>query len=161
MAAYIADKNGSDYLRGADALKRFHTAAKSLFPKNVNYTYDQLLVTLSKRTGQVAFVEGLGLAINSVGFSNSQVQTAMYSLAQKAMGKIPSKNGDFFNHLQDEGYKINFVDAVTFVAKESVKDIVVGAQAIGDSVLLTGKLLTYALPVIAGVVVYFWVQKQK
>ena len=159
--AYVPNINGVNYLRGADALKRFHTASRSLFPNSVNYSYEELIGTLTKRTGQIAFVDSLGFAINSVGFSNSRVQSAMYSLAQKAQGKIPSKNGDFFNHLQNEGYKINFVDAVTFVTKESVKDIVTGAQAIGDSIITTGKIFNFLLPAIVGVVVYFWVMKQK
>ena len=161
MAAYKPNLNDPDYIKGLDTLKRFHSSAQSLFPKNVTYSFDQLLSTLTSRKGQVAFVESFGLAINSVNFSNSKLQSAMYSIAQRSQGKIPSKNSDFFLYLQNEGAKIDFVDAVTFVTKESVKDIVVGAQAIGDSVLLTGKLLNFALPAIAGIVVYFWVMKQK
>lgn len=161
MAKYVADKNNPDYIKGLDALQRFYNSAKSFSPNNVTYSFSELISILSTRTGQVAFVEGLGLAINSVGFSTSKIQSAMSILARKSMGKIPSKNGDFFNHLQDEGYKINFVDAVAFVAKESAKDIVVGAQAIGDSIITTGKIFNFLLPAIVGVVVYFWVMKQK
>lgn len=161
MGTYIANKSDPDYIKGLDTLKRFHSASQSLFPKNVTYSFDQLLSTLASRKGQVAFIESFGLAINSVNFPNSKLQSAMYSLAQRSQGKIPSKNSDFFLYLQNEGAKIDFVDAVSFVTKESVKDIVIGAQAVGDSILFTGKILNFALPVIVGVIVYFWVMKQK
>lgn len=159
--AYVANTSDPDYIRGKDILKRFYDANKAVASKNVNYTFDQMLTTLTSRKGNVAFIESLGLGVNASGFSNSKVQNAMYNLAKKAQGKIPASNADFRNYLIDEGTKVSFVDAITFTVVESAKDVVKGAQAVGDSVILTGKLLNYALPVIAGVVVYFWVMKQK
>lgn len=159
--AYVPNKSDPDYIRGVDILKRFYDLNRQMNPSKVNYTFDQMLTTLQGRTGQKAFIEGLGFGVNASGYTNSTIQTAMMNLAKQAGGKIPEKNVDFRTALLDEGTKFDFVDAVTFVAKESAKDVIQGAQAVGESVLLTGKLLTYALPVIAGVVVYFWVMKQK
>lgn len=159
--AYVPNTSDPDYIRGKDILKRFYDANKSVASKNVNYTFEQMLSTLTSRKGNVAFIESLGLGVNASGFSNSKVQNAMYNLAKKAQGKIPASNADFRNYLIDEGTKVSFVDAITFTVVESAKDVVKGTQAIGESVIFTGKLLNYALPVIAGVVVYFWVMKQK
>ena len=161
MAAYVANISDPDYVRGKDILKRFYDANKILNSQKVNYTFDQMLSTLTSRKGSAAFIESLGLGINASGFSNSKVQNAMSALAKIANGKIPGSNQDFRNFLINEGYKVSFVDAVTYVTTESVKDIVKGAQQVGESFLFTGKLLTYALPIIIGVVVYFWVMKQK
>ena len=161
MAAYIPNKSDPDYIRGLDILKRFYDASKTINSSAVKYTFDEMVKTLEGRTGQKAFVEGLGLGVNASGFSNSKIQNAMTSLAKQAKGKIPAKNQDFRDHLIDESRKVDFVDAVKYVAVESAKDVVKGAQAVGESVIFTGKLLTYALPIIVGTVVYFWVKKQK
>lgn len=162
--AYTPNKSDPDYIRGLDILKRFFDASKTINSSAVKYSFDEMVKTLEARTGQKAFVEGLGLGVNASGFSNSKIQNAMTSLAKQANGKIPAKNQDFRDHLIDESRKVDFVDvvsAVKFVTVESAKDIAKGAQAVGDSVILTGKLLNYALPVIVGVVVFFWVKKQK
>ena len=159
--AYTPNKSDPDYIRGLDILKRFYDASKSYNTSKVKYTFDQMIKTLESRSGQAAFIEGLGLGVNASGFSNSKIQNAMVSLARQSNGQIPEKNQNFRDYLIDKSKKINFVDAVTYVAVESTKDIVKGAQAVGDSVLLTGKLLTYALPLIIGTVVYFWIKKQK
>lgn len=159
--AYVPNKSDPDYVRGLDIVKRYYEEAKKIYPKYVTYSFDEMLTSLQSRKGQQAFLEGLGLGINASGFSNSQVQSAMHRLAVKSSGKIPSRNQDFRDFLINEGTKVDFVDMVTYVAKESAKDIISGAQAVGDSLILTGKLFTFAFPFIVGVLVYFWVKKQK
>lgn len=146
MAAYIPNKSDPDYIRGVDILKRFYDLNKSLYSSKVNYTFDQMLTTLQGRTGQKAFIEGLGFGINASGYTNSTVQSAMRKLAEQARGQIPSKNSDFRNVLIDEGTKVNFVDAVSFVATESAKDVVKGVAKVGDSVIATGQVLSFIMP---------------
>ena len=161
MAAYVVNKSDPDYIRGADILKRFYDLNRSLYPSNVNYTFEQMVTTLQGRTGQKAFIEGLGFGINASGYTNSIIQNAMKKLAEQARGKIPSKNSDFRNILIDEGTKINFVDAITYTAAETAKTVADGAVSIGESIINTGKLVNLFLPVIAGVIIYFWIMKQK
>lgn len=161
MAFYTQNKSDPDYIRGLDIVKRFYDYSKSFYPGQVKYSFEEMLKTLESRTGQVAFLEGLGFGVNSSGFSNSKVSNAMMKLAKQAKGQVPAKNQNFRDFLIDESRKIDFVDAGVYVFVESSKDIASGLQVVGDSVLLTGKLLTMALPVIVGIVVYYWVKKQK
>lgn len=161
MATYTPNKSDPDYIRGADILRRFYDLNKSLYPSKVNYTFDQMLTTLQGRTGQKAFIEGLGFGINASGYTNSVVQNAMRKLAEQAKGQIPSKNSDFRNVLIDVGTQVNFVDAITYTAVETAKTVANGAVAIGDSVINTGKMVNFFLPAIVGVLIYFWVMKQK
>lgn len=161
MAAYKPNLSDPDYVKGLDVLKRFYDYSKSMFPKNVTYTFQTMIETLGARKGQVAFVESLGLIVREVGFSTSKIQSAMKSLAQRAQGKIPSKNGDFYMQLQDEGAKIEFVDAFKYVTVETAKDVGKGLVEVGNTLITTGKMLNFVFPALVGVVVYFWIMKQK
>ena len=84
---------------------------------------------------------GLGLGINLGEVPEYRVKSAMISLARNSGGKIPLSNNDFRDYLINEATKVSFTDAVTFTVVESTKQIAQGAQAIGESVILTGKLV--------------------
>lgn len=141
-----------DRARGLSILRQFYDSSKMLYPFGVTYTFEEMLKTIESRAGGKTFADGLGLGAIFAEMSSSDTYAAMNALAKKAGGKIPSQNGDFKNFLIDQATSINFVDAVVYTASESAKDVVKGAQEIGDSVLRTGKLVTWLLPV---AVIYF------
>lgn len=133
---------------GIKVLKSFYNYSRGIFPFKTVYSFDQLVKTLEARKGGgPGYVESLGMSVRFAEMDDSKINSSMYSLAVMSSGKIPSKNSDFYNFMVNEATKINFVDAIAYTAVESAKDIAKGAQQIGDSVLLTGKLITYLLPV--------------
>jgi hypothetical protein len=143
----------TDHEQGLKVLRAFYDYSKYEYPFACTYSFQELLDTLHKRVGGKFIEDGIGLGVNSVdGFNDSKINSSMQALAKASGGKIPSKNGDFFAFMTNEATKVNFVDAIAYTATESAKDIVTGAQKIGDSVLLSGQLLTWLLPV---AVIYF------
>lgn len=132
---------------GLKILRSFYDSSRANYPFAVQYSFDELVKTLESRTGGKAIAEGLGLGARLAEFSDSDIRDSMSALAKASGGKIPSKNGDFYAFMVDQGTKISFTGAIAYTATESAKDIVKGAQQIGDSVLLTGKLVTWLLPV--------------
>lgn len=141
-----------DRARGLSILRQFYDSSKMLFPFAVTYTFEEMLKTIESRAAGKTFADGLGLGATLAEMNSSETYSAMNSLAKQAGGKIPSKNGDFKTFLIDQATSVNFVDAVVYTATESAKDVVKGAEQIGNSVLMTGKLVTWLLPV---AVVYF------
>lgn len=145
---------------GFKILKSFHDSSRSYYPFATIYSLDSLVKTLEGRLGQRNFVEGLGLAARLAEMSDSKINSSMKGLARASNGKIPAKNGMFYSYMVDAATAVSFVDAVTYTAKESAKDIVKGAQAVGDQVLLTGKILNFLLPAIVLYLVYVYVVKK-
>jgi hypothetical protein len=131
---------------GEKVLKSFYDNSRRLFPFGAVYTYDEMKKTLTSRLGGKGFIEGLGLAVRLAEFDDSKIENSMEALAQSSGGKIPSSNRNFYDFMIDESTKINFVDAFQYTTTESVKDIVSGAEVIGNSLIDSGKLLTYVLP---------------
>lgn len=145
---------------GLKILKSFYDSSRSNYPFAVQYSFNELLKTLESRIGGKTFVSGLGLAAALAEFDNSDISDSMYALAKAAGGKIPAKNGDFYAFMVDQGTKVSFTGAIVYTATESAKDIVLGAQQIGDSVLLTGKLINWLLPVIVIGFGYLYLKKK-
>lgn len=148
-----------DKALGLKILKSFYDGAKFNYPFAVIYSFEELVSTLESRLGGKNFIAGLGLAAYSAGFDNDDIKTSMYALAKAAGGKIPAKNGDFYAYMVDQSTSVNYVNAIAYTVKESLGDIATGAQAVGDSLLSTGKILTWIFPV---VVLYFgWIYLNK
>lgn len=146
---------------GKKAIQYFYDEQKRIYSSKAPRSFDELIKILEARKGGKNFLMGLGLGINFAEVPDYRVKTAMQTLARNSGGKIPLTNNDFRDYLINEATKVNFVDAVAYTVKESAKQITEGAQSIGDSVIFTGKMLNYALPLIVGTLVYFWIKKQK
>lgn len=151
----------TDIELGESVIKSFY-AHWSTFPAARGISYAQLLNTLKVRRpmGGTAFLDGIGLGVRSAGMSQSKISNAMRNLAMKSNGKIPAYNMDFFTFLSNESVKINFIDAAAYVVVESGKDIIKGAQEVGDSLISAGKFLNFVLPAVAVLFVFFWLDKQ-
>jgi hypothetical protein len=141
-----------DKALGLKILQKYFEGARSYYPFAVQYSFDEMVKTLESRTGGKNFVSGLGLAAALAEFDDDDIYNSMYALAKAAGGKIPSKNGDFYAYMVDQGTSIKFVDALVYTATESAKDVANGAVAIGDSLISTGKILTWVFPI---AVLYF------
>lgn len=139
----------TDVERGKRAIKIFYDFWK-VYPEASKFSYEDLLRMLTSRRpmGGDAFLDGLGLGIREAGMSDSRVTAAMRNLALSSRGKLPAANMDFFNYLMNEATKINFVDAAIYVTTESAKDVVSGAQAVGDSIITSAKVLNFFLPLV-------------
>lgn len=155
----------TDYQRGYDAIAYYHSAMRALYASSFRYSLPEFIAILKRLPGAKALEEGLGLGTRTAGpdetpLSESQVRRAMDNLARRGGGKIPSKYLDFFFSLSNEAVKINFVDAAAFVTVESAKDVITGAQSVGDSLITSFKILNFLLPAIVILFVYFWLNKK-
>lgn len=148
----MATTAAQDLALGQKILRNFYDSAKSFYPFAVVYSFDELVKTLEARVGGKTFISGLGLAASLADFSDNDINSSMSALARNSGGKIPSKNGDFYAFMVDQGTKVSFTGAVSYTVAQSALDIVSGAQQVGESVLATGKILNFLLPI---AVVYF------
>ena len=156
--------NQNDMDRGRAAFVYFHNRA-SRYP-NYSYTLDEALKIVSKGEKNIGiFTDSIGGLIREIqvdGFlSGNKVKNAMENLADKGAGKLPDRN-TFFAALSSEAQDFSFREAAPFVVVESVKEIATGAQAVGDSIITTGKILTTIGPiVIVAAVLYIVFYKTK
>jgi hypothetical protein len=137
---------------GLKILRSFYGSARYSYPFATNYSFDDMIAILHSRVGGKNIESGLGLAANLADFDDDKINTSMRALALSSGGKIPSKNGDFYAFMVNEATKVNFVDAIVYTTKESAKDVVNGAAKVGDSLLFTGQIVIWLLPI---AVVYF------
>ena len=133
---YIPDQNLVKI--GEDCIRLFHNESVTRFPEIYKISFNELLEKIKNRTGGKAFLEGLGLGIQSAEISLTKQNMAMKELAKKAQGKIPAKNQDFFLALSDISQVQTFSDigSASFeIFKGSVVDVFEGAQKVGDTTL--------------------------
>lgn len=160
----------NDQDRGAQALTWFHNDMTSF--DNYTWTYKQLVDFLNTdhTTGFLdttgAFTEGLGLAINSIGMSDSQVQDAMQKLASASNGQIPANRAVFTKALSDRMQDItagDWINALPSIAADTAADVAKGAQKVGSAVIATGSILTKIAPILitAAVVLIGWAYTKK
>lgn len=143
----------SDQEIGFRVLKSFHRWSAYYNKSTFKLTYDQFLKALQPDTKKLNILaDGLGGGVREVGLTDKQIDDAMSSLAITSRGRIPSRFTDFFNYLQNEGLKINWIDAAAFTVKESAKDVLSGAESVGKSLILSGKILNFILP---GIVIFY------
>lgn len=146
----------TDSERGLKAITYYHSAMRSLYASSFKYSLPEFLEILKKLRGGKALLEGLGLGIREAEISDSRVRTAMDNLAKRGGGKIPASYMDFFYSLTSEAVKVNFIDAAAFVTVGVASDVLDGAQAVGDSVLTSFKVLNFLLPAIILIFVFFF-----
>lgn len=143
---------------GEKLLKAFHD-------ENRNYggykiTFDQLKAILQARPNQKSFVRNFGGTISVANISESDAIQAMKNLARSSRGRIPARNADFTQAVVDKTTAFSFVDAVTYTAVETTKDVVKGVTEIGNTLITTGKWINAIFPVAALVVLYFVIKKK-
>lgn len=138
----------NDFDVGTKVLKSFYKYA------GLKLTYEQMLERIQPNPIKRKIeIEGVGMGVNNVNddvvfLSDSKIDTAMKNLAKKSSGKIPSGIQIFFKYLQNEATNVTLIDALPYVVEESGKNLLSGAQALGDSLLTTGRILNFLLPLI-------------
>lgn len=144
--------------RGEKVFRAFYNNSRALFPSTFKYSFSDFLNFYGSKSE--IYLDGVGGGVREAGISDSKIESAMRSLARASKGQIPKNPMQFFSYLSGEATKIDYVDAAFFVAKESVKDIAKGAQAVGDSLIFSGKILNFLLPGIVLFFVFFWINKK-
>lgn len=142
----------NDLLLGHAVLKEFSNYSSL----NVQKIIDANAFGSKSQTQKDIFVDGLGAQFRNVLDEDySKLEDAMKNLARVAGSQIPRLK-DFSRAMTDEALNTSTLDAVSFVGIGIAKQIGSGAQAIGDQVIETGKLLTLLLPVaiIGGLYLY-------
>lgn len=150
--------------RGREAFVYFHNRASRY--SGYSYTLDEALKIVARSEKNIGnFTDSLGGLIREIqsdGFlTGNKVKNAMENLADKGAGKVPNIN-TFFSALSNEAQDFTFKEAAPFVLIESAKEVATGAQAVGDSIITTGKILTTIGPiVIVGAILYIVFYKTK
>lgn len=156
--------NQNDMDRGREAFVYFHNRASRY--SGYSYTLDEALKIVARSEKNIGnFTDSLGGLIREIqsdGFlTGNKVKNAMENLADKGAGKVPNIN-TFFSALSNEAQDFTFKEAAPFVLIESAKEVATGAQAVGDSIITTGKILTTIGPiVIVGAILYIVFYKTK
>lgn len=137
------DKNSVEFKEwtalGERLLKVFHIENRNY--SNYKLSYAELKHALEIRRGQSNFVRSLGGTIAVSGTPESDAIKAMKNLAHSSKGRIPSTNGAFTQAIVDRATDFSFVDAVSFTAIETAKDVAKGVQEVGNTLLDTAKIL--------------------
>ena len=136
---------------GREALTHFFNASKKF--SAFNYSFDQMLEIIAGSPKAVQFfLDGVGTAIQAIQaddfLTGNKVKAAMTKLADVSKGKLPAK-AYFYSALSTEAANVTFVEALPTVAKETAKELVKGAQSIGESIIDTGKILNLLFPFVA------------
>lgn len=142
---------------GYNAFRKFYDYQKKFYPKAVNYSFDELLNSYG--TKKEIFIVGWGDMIVNGNVSSSRLDTALVNLAQASQGRKLKNPIQVSNFIQNVNAKIDWIEAAAYVALESTKDVVKGAQAVGDQLIFTGKILNFFLPMIIIFFVLFWINK--
>ena len=147
----------SDKELGLKVFRAFHSWNKSFHPISFTISFDDFVNSYGKKKD--IYLENIGSAIRENKISDSRIDSAMRSMAQKSGGKIPENPLVIFQFLSNEAVKINWVDAIAYTAIESAKDIGTGAVAIGDSIIKTGKIVNFLLPALVLLFLFLWLNK--
>ena len=142
--------------KGTNLLRIFHSTWRT-FPAAKGMSFDVFLATVKARRpmGGDAFLEGLGLTSEQV--SGTTAAAIIREFAMQSQGRLPAKNSDFITALTKKGVVFSWVDAIAFTAIESGKDLLDGAQQVGDSVLTAAKIINLLLPLfIVGYALYLF-----
>lgn len=144
----------SDLELGKKVFRSFWNWSKTFYGNSFDYTFEEFLNFYGKKLN--IYLDGIGGGVREAQLSDSKIDAAMRALAKDSMGKVPSNPLQMFKYLSNEATKVDFVDAAIFVTKESVIDVIKGTEAIGSSIITTGKMLTYIFPAIVLILVFFW-----
>ncbi len=118
-----------------EALTFFHNRA-SQYPENYRLQFEELVSYYQNKTGN-SFLDGFGLALESVDLPTRRVKASMEALADAGEGKLPAQWNAFFGSLSQEATSFSFVDAANEVVAGTARDIANVAVEVGQS---AGKL---------------------
>lgn len=121
---------------------------------------DQLIYMLEKRPNQKNFLSILGGSVLASQSSQGEALLAMQTLAFKSMGRIPSQNVDFKSAIINKATSFKFVDAVVYTVVETASQVVEGVQAVGDTLIDTGKILRLLFPIAVVYFLYLFLKKK-
>lgn len=147
----------NDIKRGKDALVYFHNASLE-YPAYGSRPIAQLYAEL--QAANPSFLEGFGFALATADFKESRVEDAMEELAAASKGQIPKASG-FFNALQGQVGKLDFLDTIKVVSADTASQLGDGLAQVGDTavdVLKEAKGYVVYLPLLAfaGLAFYIW-----
>lgn len=147
---------------GREALTHFFNASKKFTA--FNYSFDQMLEIIAGGPKAVQhFLDGVGTAIIEIQkddfLTGNRVKTAMTKLADVSKGQLPAK-AYFYSALSTEAANVTFVQALPSVVSGTAKELVKGAQEIGNTLIDTGKILNMLFPFVTIAAILFIVLKQ-
>lgn len=145
----------SNYSTGLDAWQKFYNYQKMYHGTKVTYSLDEMLNSYGAIKKDI-FINGWGDMISNGNVAPSRLDSALISLARDSQGRYLKNPIQVSSYIQNQTAKIDWVEAFTFVATESAKDIGNGAVAVGNSIITTGKILNFLLPVIVVGFLIFW-----
>lgn len=154
MGWFSAETPESDVETGRKAVRIFQ--ASTVGYPGYSETLDSLIAKVGGANPQF-FLEGVGLAIRSIGMSDGQVEDAMESLAAAYQGRIPRREA-FTKALSDRVSNPtagDYIAATPQVALESAGDLVKGAQQLGDSLIAIGSTLNQFGPILIVAAIIF------
>lgn len=131
---------------GLDAFQKFYNMQRLFHGNKVTYSFDEMLNFYGKKKD--VYLNFVGDLITDKIVTQGRLDAALNQLARDSNGLILKNPILISNYIQNQAVKMDWVEMTKFVAIESSKDILKGAAAIGDSIISTGKILTYLLPVI-------------
>lgn len=139
--------NQSGVERGRLALKTFHNFSVTHFGASYSFSsLDDLISAIKKQKGALFIEEYIGDLANLLEMSDSDVNDAMESLAEKARGKIPANWISWGDALKGKVENYSFVDALKYTVVESSKDVAGGLAEAGDAAIFTLKVMKFLIP---------------
>lgn len=146
-------KEMSDKDVGIEAITFFQNYSRSFFTEENSYSLNDIVEIFNKKRGNQ--IGGLGLGIKMSEASESQVEDAMESLAEKMQGKIPDSMSPFRSALAGRMQEVDIASSKFFkeVIGQTVITLVEKSQTVGKTVMNVGegvafwsKYSTYLLP---------------
>lgn len=142
----------TDVPAGQAAMKYFYDQAETYPGTDLPISFDEFVSTINQKNP--AFFSGLGLAIRSIGLSDSDVQSAMAQMADQGQGHMPANWNIFFTAVGQAGMNPSFWDAIQFVAwqtaQTAVQDIAKSGTSILTGVQRIASLSAYAPYILLG-----------
>lgn len=149
---------------GRQALTYFYNASKKY--SAFNYSFDKMLEIIAGSPKSVQFfLDGIGTAIIEIQkddfLTGNRVEKAMTKLADVSKGKLPEK-AYFYSALSQEAANVTFIQALPSVVSGTAKELVQGAQEIGNTLIDTGKIINMIFPFAAiGALLFIFKEKVK
>lgn len=134
----------TDIEQGREALRFFHNASLK-YDAYTPGSFDDLLSYYGKKRD--IYLDGIGMVIRENAMNPYVVQGAMEKLARTAQGKIPKDHQGYISALGNQAGQINWLDLSATVAVETATQVVAGAQAVGDNVVSSLKVLNWVWPI--------------
>lgn len=143
----------TDIETGKKALTYFHNASLK-YPAYGGRSFEDLLSLYGKKAS--IYLDGVGFAINANALSDSKVKSSMETLAKKSQGRIPKDHQAYIAAIGNSAAQVSYLDLTASVAKDVAITVAEGAQAVGDNVISTLKILNYVWPLALGFFLWTW-----